>query len=325
MPPPGAEQIYVPPPVSPRPPRLDEKDEEILTLIREQGPTSIWPLLTRLADAEAPGRRAQGRELRLALWHRLRRLIHVGILFRHHRTAVAVTPPLPQPRQAARRRRQRASDRRGSQIGTVVSADVGAAGSTLNKAKARRILEQVEAEAARPKHIFKQVEDEPTRPTSDPGANTAETEFAAAPHEISAAARALGRLPRHHKRWTGWLHGQHCWRERLVVLPGGEVAPLIWCSRGRVLLRNVNDLPVAEWLIWGARRAQEVTLFRHPAAVALGRMKRGVREKKSEAKTRAARANGFKPARNGRRRGRPPRSAALPGSGQTSTRTKSPT
>jgi hypothetical protein len=85
-----------------------------------------------------------------------------------------------------------------------------------------------------------------------------------------------------------------------VVLPNGEAAPLIWCCRGRVLLQNIHDLPVIEWLNWGALREDEVRPFKHPAAIALGRSKRGVREKKSEAKIRAARENGL---RGGRRRG----------------------
>jgi len=81
---------------------------------------------------------------------------------------------------------------------------------------------------------------------------------------------------------------------------GGEAAPLIWCGRKRILLQNIHDLPFREWLLWGARREKEVKLFRHPSAVALGRMKRGVRERKSEAKARAARLNGL---RGGRPRG----------------------
>ncbi len=85
-----------------------------------------------------------------------------------------------------------------------------------------------------------------------------------------------------------------------MVLPGGEVAPVVWCCRGRVLIQNIHDLPVIEWLNWGALLEDEVRPFKHPAAIALGRSKRGVREKKSEAKALAARENG---SRGGRRRG----------------------
>ena len=60
-PPPDARQIFSPPPTAPVPPRLTDQDVEIITLVREQGTVGIWSLLNSLADAEAPGNRAEGR------------------------------------------------------------------------------------------------------------------------------------------------------------------------------------------------------------------------------------------------------------------------
>ena len=78
----------------------------------------------------------------------------------------------------------------------------------------------------------------------------------------------------------------------MVVLTDGEVAPVMWACRGRVLLQNYRDLPFGEWLFWAARREKDVILYKNPAAVALGQRKRGVLERPSAAKLRAARANG---------------------------------
>jgi hypothetical protein len=125
---------------------------------------------------------------------------------------------------------------------------------------------------------------------------------------ISQAAHTLAAMPRRIKRkWTGWLHGEHCWRGRRIVLPNGEVAPLLWCSRGRVLLQNSRDLPFRDWLAWAARREHEVRVYKHPSAIALGQRKKGLRECPSEQKSEAARRNGRQPVRKGSRpRGRPP-------------------
>src|SRR6266478_770638 len=90
-----APQFYTPPPPPPFPPRLTEQDVEILTLIREQGPVGVWPLLNRLTE-DAPGSRNSRRELRLALWERLRRLLRLRLVFRAGRGLVGITPP-PRP------------------------------------------------------------------------------------------------------------------------------------------------------------------------------------------------------------------------------------
>lgn len=81
-------------------------------------------MLNRLADAEAPGRRAEGRQLRLALWARLRRLLALRLVWRHGRKAVAIRPPPPRP---APPRRARSSQRTRRQTPrATVRASLGA-------------------------------------------------------------------------------------------------------------------------------------------------------------------------------------------------------
>ena len=114
------------------------------------------------------------------------------------------------------------------------------------------------------------------------------------------------------KRWTGWLHRQHFWCGRFLLLPDGEIAPLLWANRGRVLLLNYRDLEFNDYLLWARRQEKEVRLYRHPEAVLLGSQKLGVKERRSASKAAAARRNGGLPPRLGSKpRGRPRRNASL--------------
>jgi hypothetical protein len=132
------------------------------------------------------------------------------------------------------------------------------------------------------------------------------TEIATSHISASEAGRSLAGLrSQQPRKWIGWLHGEHCWRGRLVVLPGGEIAPLMWCRRGKLLLMIEDDLQFQSWVVWAAWREEEVQLFKHPAAVALGKMKRHVRERPSARKAQSARRNGRQPPRPGCKRGRP--------------------
>jgi hypothetical protein len=66
----------------------------------------------------------------------------------------------------------------------------------------------------------------------------------------------------------------------------------------------LNAEPGDDWT-WDVIDADQVRLVKNPHAVALGKRKTGVREKESEAKKQAARANGLKACNPGRQRGRP--------------------
>ena len=131
---------------------------------------------------------------------------------------------------------------------------------------------------------------------------------------LSGAASALARLRRgyrknrHHrkiKKLSGFLgHRERAWRGRKVVLADGRVAEVYGAVRGWVaLVPRLDTLRHPSELIV---RADELRLWKNPAAVLLGRAKAGVRERKSLRKTDAARLNGSRPPRPGSRpRGRP--------------------
>lgn len=139
--------------------------------------------------------------------------------------------------------------------------------------------------------------------------------------ELSRAASVLGRLRMGYtrnrgrakpRRWTGFLDdGCRAWFGRRVLLPDGTVGSICAVIRGQA---------VARWddphCIEGARlrlfKAADLRPYRLPAAVVLGKSKKGVKETPSERKAQAARINGRMPTRPGRRRGRP--RAALPSS-----------
>lgn len=131
--------------------------------------------------------------------------------------------------------------------------------------------------------------------------------------EIATAARALGALAkvkfngrRKVKRfWTGFIDGRRCWRGRLVVLPDGEIVQLKQAQRGFTCVRT-NEFSSEGYFIHRYLPASSVRLHKLPAAVILGRLKRGKIEKKSETKAKSCRINGRRPARPGSRpRGRP--------------------
>jgi hypothetical protein len=127
---------------------------------------------------------------------------------------------------------------------------------------------------------------------------------------VRGAARSLAQLPRKQKRrWTGWIDGRHCWRNQRIILPGGELVyaygvsrrKLVWTSRATGPKADLSD---DNWA-FGVVDADQVRIAKDPNAIILGRLKAGARERASEAKKRAARANGLKACKPGRQRGRP--------------------
>lgn len=125
-------------------------------------------------------------------------------------------------------------------------------------------------------------------------------------NERSTAGFILGSLPKKQRhRWTGWLNGHHLWRGRRVVLPDGRAVEVYCAVRGQVIVRwhdpySVN--PIRDAIF----SSGDLTILKLPAAVALGRAKRGVRERPSVIKAITSRLNGRMPPRPGRQpRGRP--------------------
>jgi hypothetical protein len=293
-----AQQISVPPPQLPPAPRLTVLDEQLIAAVGEhEGPVPVWPLLNWLTAEQAPASRAECRRITLELWGRLRRLLRMRILFRAGRKSVATTRPAPRPRRAPRRWLQPSRPWRNT-MATVSVGERSIADSTLARQDAAigsKIVEQPQHELLK------------NGLPRCPAVPAASGNKSATPEEIKAAARALAGLRYHKKRWTGWLHGCHCRRGQPLVLESGEVAELAWCSRRRVLLQIRRDMEFRDYLRWAARREHQVRLCKRAEAVALGRMKRGCKERPSTAKAQACRLNG---ARGGRPRKRDAHPAA---------------
>lgn len=130
--------------------------------------------------------------------------------------------------------------------------------------------------------------------------------------DISVAAGQLARLS-HEARtrpprvYTGRVFGKRAWRGMKVLLPNGLIGQLYRAVRqvATVTWRDELSLRPDQQ---GVLNIAELRKFRHPAARLIGSLKRGVRERPSPRKVRAARTNGSAPPRPGsRRRGRPGR------------------
>ena len=65
---------------------------EAVETLRKEGRygSLVWPLLNKVAEIQPQQTRAELRETRLNLWHRLRRLIKAGVVFRFGRKRVSV-------------------------------------------------------------------------------------------------------------------------------------------------------------------------------------------------------------------------------------------
>lgn len=123
----------------------------------------------------------------------------------------------------------------------------------------------------------------------------------------SLAAAHLGGLPKgRRKQWTGYLDNRtRLHKGQLIILPDGRVAEVCAALRGKVGVLWNDPLTVTGQCS-GLFKTHELKLYRLPAAVLLGRLKRGVTERKSERKAQSCRRNACKPPRPGSRpRGRP--------------------
>lgn len=127
--------------------------------------------------------------------------------------------------------------------------------------------------------------------------------------EASAAAGALARMPRKKKKWSGWIGSTRCYRWMPIKLPNGDSVFAMGARRGRVVWSRVpGELPGGIKGVdvgWGVLPARRVKIVKNVAAVCLGSLKAGAKERPSVAKSAAARANGCMPCRPGKQRGRP--------------------
>ncbi len=297
MAPTSSPQISQALPVSPARPPLDDVDLQMVEIVRDCEPIHAWRALDLLTASMSEGDRTAQRVARRELWDRLKRLKHLGILHGVGRSEVSVTQGL----RSVQRRRPYRTPR---PVGILAETTAVSASASYRMAAPQKPGQEVENNLVSPSATV-------CPPEVAPG----KTENVSPPPDLSAAARELSRLARNRaKQWTGWLDGQRCWRGRLVRTPFGDILPLMMSNRGRVMLSHPDfeTLPIAELRNRTMWKAEQLQLAKNPAAVALGKAKLGTKERPSTLKQVTARANGLRPCRPGRRRGRPRTSPQQP-------------
>lgn len=253
-----------------------------------KNPVGLWKVINGLARARQPQSRDQRRCLCLRFWGAVRELLRFKVLYRHG--------PLIALQDFATR--PRSPKRRAPSVGTSTSKMTGS--------------NPVVFPAGTPANNPQTTDHELVISDANTVGSVPETKSATpTPAEVSAAASALARLPRRPKRiWSGWLNDRvRTYRNMPIKLAGGETVYAFGARRRLLVYVREPGMCVGDpdevVRSWGVVRASEVEVVRNPHAALLGRLKAGTRERKSEAKARAARLNGLRPCRKGKRRGRP--------------------
>ena len=281
-------QVYVPPlrgvlhPLAPL----------VMAAIRQHGPDPInmWSIINALAKVQKPVDRDHHESWRLRYWGAIRELQRVGLLFRH-RSLIALKDFVCRLSLKSAKRLSRSVCKADSQ-----KPESNAPGATAETAQNIAQTAKNELYVGSQNTLADTPETKSATPTMD---------------EISTAASSLAQRPRPWKRkWTGFLHGERLRRRSFVQVPSGEVRVAYVVLRGKVLVFAPEDSE----RVFDRYDASEVRRIKHPAAVTLGSLKSGVRERPSAAKATAARRNGCQPCRAGSRpRGRPRRLAVPTG------------
>lgn len=120
-----------------------------------------------------------------------------------------------------------------------------------------------------------------------------------------AARRRLHRLREQEPTsWTGFWDGKRVARGQGVVLPCGGIGHVVAIQRGQAMIIREAPFTIGEREIM-LLPVTDLKRYRLPSAALLGSLKAGVKERPSETKRAACRANGCRPCRPGRKRGRP--------------------
>ena len=311
-------QPPVTPPKPPQPPPgLDRPALALFNALLRHGRygSLIWPLLNEVAAEQQPIDRAEARRMRLELWWQLRRLMKVGLVFRYTRKSISI---YNLPRQYVNRRRR---SRAGSTLSSRFASKARQRDIPASKSRHTKMLPECGAASSPQPSMAKSESDQaalsgPALPISipvKPDAGLTLTQIKEQEERVCDAARGLARLPRKAKRrWSGYANGVRVWHNRKIILPWGEIAYCYGCLRGKLIWTSCptsKDTAITQEMVWDVIDAHRVLMAKDENAVLLGRAKFGVRERKSPAKALAARLNGVKPCRPGRRRGRPARRA----------------
>lgn len=258
---------------------------EVLNALHKHGsaPVGLWKLINILAAGKNPDYRARRRCWRLRYWGAIRALLGAKLLYRHGALIARANFAIkPKPR----RTRLPPSARKTSYKMGGSKAEDSATGNNAN------FDQTVDTELVKsdPEAIDEGSKTQSARPT---------------PTAVSAAAALLAMRPRPHKRkWTGILHGERLRRRTPINVPGGEVLPAFAVQRGKVFVIAPEDSD----RILDRYDASEVCRVKNPAAVLMGGLKCGVRERPSKRKVEASRRNASLPPKPGSRpRGRPRR------------------
>jgi hypothetical protein len=256
----------------------------------------VWEMINHIVSLDRPASEPERRRITLVVLDRLKALLKARFLVRCGRKHVALAgvpvqnPPLSRPRFFKRRTRKQLSVRHTRRTSTV-HVPASPEQTAQNTSEPGQTPDATGC-AVQP---FSDVHDRKTESGVD-GPTAI---------QLRQAAIELANLPRHPKRtWTGWANGTHLWRGRRVILPNGEVREVYGAVRNSVALVPAPGEPLdPPKLLY---RTDQVRVWKHPAAQALGHAKRGVRERKSDHKAATARKNGCCPVRPGRQpRGRP--------------------
>ena len=288
--PPGAPQQYVVPSQSRPLPRLDPLDLAIQQEVQQHGRYGlrVWTALNAISRSQRTGGREKQRRLRLHLWHRLKGLLHRGVLFPFGRKCVS-SVKVPRERAVSRKRRVCA----GSTIGET-SQPPGP--PSINHLSGRLL----------------------GAPSLDPtlSVGAPKTQTAVSPEDLTEAGRSLAQLPRRPKLRCGRIDGKPSYRGMPVRVSGREV--FVFGARSGKVIYTVEPGgpagdPSSVGVLWGVASAREVQAVRNAAAAILGRGKGGVTEAPSTLKAASSRRNGTAPVRPGSRaRGRPAKRLTCP-------------
>lgn len=226
-----------------------------------KNPAGLWKLINCLAKARQPRSRDQRRCLCLRFWGAVRELLRFRVLYRHG-PLIATSNFATRPKPRSPRR---------------LSPSVGASTSKMTGSKP--VMGVVKMVQNTPQTTDRELvgRDGNTVGSALEGKSAPPTAA-----EISEAARSLAQRPRTRKLWTGWVRGERMWRLREVIVPGGQVLPVVFVRRGFVYVL-LPDAPAYEHRAYERYRANDVRIYRSPSAALLGRL----------------------PPREGRRRGRP--------------------
>ena len=288
-----SQQVYAKtpqPPQSPRAPRLDPLDLAIQQEVRSHGRYGchIWTAINAISRAQEPGGREEHRRLRVQLWHRLKRLLHRGVLFRFGPKSVS---SVKVPRERALRRRRRSCP------GSTITQAIDSGGTKAIKYLSVNLLNQV-------------------RPVPALVVHPAKTKTAVSPEDLSKAGQSLAQLPRRRKLRCGRIGGRPSYRG-MPILANGRMGFVFGARAGRVIYTVEPGGPAGDpssaGVLWAVASAKEVQAVRNAAAAILGRGKGGVKEVPSISKAASSRRNGAAPARPGSRaRGRPTKRLTCP-------------